>query len=171
MILRQPYGFLIRHFRAIHLIILALISYLIYRTNKLESFFQDYIASGYTTKLTDFASQYFNSIVFFSFIILITILISILLLMKSKKKSIKYYLLTTIYYSFLMILFILSYNVLIELESTSLEASTIRVYRDIINLFTYPQYIFATYTLLRGVGFDIKSFNFNKDLEDLDLIE
>ncbi len=171
MILRKPYGFLIRHFRAIHLIILALISYLIYRTNKLESFFQDYIASGYTTKLTDFASQYFNSIVFFSFIILITILISILLLMKSKKKSIKYYLLTTIYYSFLMILFILSYNVLIELESTSLEASTIRVYRDIINLFTYPQYIFATYTLLRGVGFDIKSFNFNKDLEDLDLIE
>ena len=43
MILRKPYAFLIKHFKLIHLIISALIAFLIARTNKILVFFKDYM--------------------------------------------------------------------------------------------------------------------------------
>ena len=46
MILRKPYAFLIRHFKLIHLILTVLLAYILYKTNKLLSFFNQYLSSG-----------------------------------------------------------------------------------------------------------------------------
>ncbi len=171
MIFRKPYGFLIKHFRIIHIILMLLFCYIIYKTKGFLDFFNLYINSGYSTNLTNFAKTYFNFFTFILFAITLSSLIAILFLMLSKKKSCKFYIISVIYYAILLIAAILAYSVLLELQQTSVEANVIRAYRDIFNILYYPQFIFIVFTLLRGIGFDIKNFNFNKDLEDLDLLE
>ncbi len=171
MVLRKPYGFLIKHFKKIHLAILFLLCFLIYKTKGFLDFLNLYIDNGYTTNQTSFASTYFNLGIFLIFAITIASLVAICFLMLSKKKNSKYYIISIVFYSALLILFFFGYNLLVDLEYTTKEASVIRVYHDIFNIAYYPQFIFIIFTLLRGIGFDIKSFNFNKDLEDLDLLD
>ena len=51
----------------------------------------------------------------------------------------------------------------------TVEASAARTIRDIANIAYYGGYLIMIYTLVRGIGFDIKNFNFGEDLQDLDL--
>ena len=50
MILRKPYGFLIKHFRLIHLILTTLYIYLAIKVNSLLKFYNNFI-SGSESKL------------------------------------------------------------------------------------------------------------------------
>ena len=46
MIVRKPFAFLIKHFKAIHLFLLALLVYVCYKYNGIVSFLGNYISTG-----------------------------------------------------------------------------------------------------------------------------
>ena len=52
MILKKPYGFLIKHFKIINLILLVPILYIILKFGDIAGFFRDYVAAKYNTPIS-----------------------------------------------------------------------------------------------------------------------
>lgn len=169
MVLRKPYAFLIKHFRIIHAIIAALILYLLATTTNIVSFFHDYVTNGYFSYSANLAGTYVNLLMYGALVLILTSTIAIYLLFRNKNKSRALYLASIIYYVILFVGLILIYSVFRTLETGSLEASTARVYRDLSLIIYLPQFFFLFYMAFRAIGFDIKKFNFAKDLEELEI--
>ncbi len=171
MVLRRPYAFLIKYFKLIHLGILFLIGFIFYKTSDLMSFYSDYIKANFRTTETLFADGYFDFSVIGAFFLLLALAITIFLLMRFKKKNTLYYLSTIIFYGVLFIIFFMIHGNLMELERSSVDSATVLIYRDIINLIFYPQFIFIFMTVLKAIGFDIKTFSFVSEFDELELSE
>ncbi len=169
MILKKPYAFLIKHFKLIHFILAILTIFLAYRINKLVLFFNSYIEAGYRLTESNIASNYIN--VWMYIVVVLALLISIIvyLLLKFKDKPRKYYAFFITYYIFLFSLLTVAFSALQGIELTVIDAKTIRIYRDLSLLFSLPQYFFLIFASFRGIGFDIKKFNFSKDISDLQI--
>lgn len=171
MILRKPYAFLIRYFKIIHIIIAILTIYLAFRTNKIVTFFNDYVANGYFSYSSNLSGTYINFFMYLSAILIILATLTIYLLMKQKKKPTVFYISLIIYYVFLFGLITITYSILRDLETSLVEVKAIRAYRDLSIIFTIPEYFFIIVLIVRGIGFDIKKFNFAKDLQELKISE
>jgi hypothetical protein len=72
-------------------------------------------------------------------------------------------------YITIFLVYIYFFNIFQNLEINTPSASTIRLYRDFALLALIPQFVFAVIATLRGIGFDIKKFNFSKDLQELSI--
>ena len=171
MIIRKPYAFMIKHFRMIHLILTLLLIFLAYKTNTIYSFFNGYAKNGYYTYSANMSSKYINLYMFLAIVAVLLITSFVYLLMKWKKKSRLYYIFLSLFYIILFVGFLVYFNVFLNILNNPLGSKTVRLYRDIMILLYFPQYIFIILGIVRAVGFDIKKFDFKKDLEDLDISE
>ena len=171
MILRKPYAFLIKHFKLIHLFLSLLFFILLLHTGKINSFFVDYVNAGYTTNELNIASNYISSWIFVIISAVLIFNILIFLLMRQKEKNTKLYLGIIIFYMILLVAVILTHNVMNTIEVGTLSAQTGRVFRDLSFAFYVPQIFFFVYALLRGIGFDIKKFDFENDVRDLEVTD
>lgn len=167
MILRKPYAFLIKHFRLIHIILFALFAYLAIKANSIVTFFKDYIT--YKGSIDIIASNYINVWIFVFSLLIIVLSLIVFFLMRYKNKPKTFYVITLILSIVGMILFIYLYGNIRELESISVSAKEIRLYRDISKINYLLYVIMCIPILIRGLGFDIKKFNFSKDLQELNL--
>lgn len=168
MIIKKPYAFMIKHFRLIHVILSLLMVFLISKTSSIVSFFNEYVKNGYYTLNS---GSYINFYMFISIILIIVISAFVYLLMKWKNKSRNLYIFTIGFYFVLFILFIVYFNVFSNISLNQINVRGIRAYRDIIIIAYVPQYILLAFHVIRAVGFDIKKFDFKKDLEELDIAE
>jgi len=91
--------------------------------------------------------------------------------MKQKEKKVLIYLFATIYYFLCFMLYIFFITVFGNLEYTSYNNQTLVLFRDISMVMYYLNYIFIVIAFIRGFGFNIKQFNFSKDLMELDISE
>ena len=171
MIIRKPYAFLIKYFKVIHIIIFLFILYLVFSTRNIYMFFKNYLLTGTYTYIENMAGNYINFIMFLGSIILIASFLLIYLLMKQKEKKVLYYLLGIIFYFITFILFIVFLNVFNSLEFTSLSNQSLVLYRDMALALYYLNYYFLVIAFVRGFGFNVKKFNFEKDLKELDITE
>ncbi|HOP65883.1 MAG TPA: hypothetical protein PLX66_02560 [Bacilli bacterium] len=169
MILKKPYAFLIKHFRLIHLFLAIAAIYLTYKTNKIVVFFNSYIKNGYRLTETNIASNYVTIFMYLAIIVILITALIIYLLFKEKDKPRKFYAYLIVYYILLFGLLTFAHGALSNLELTTVAAKTVRVYRDLSLIFSLPQYFFLVFALLRGIGFDIKKFNFSKDISELQI--
>ena len=167
MVFRRPYAFLIKYFRLIHIILFILFAYITFKANSILTFFKDYI--NYKGSMEIISSDYINVWIFIFSILIISISIIIFFLMRYKKKPKLFYVITSIVSVISIILFLYLYGNIKALESTSMAAREIRLLRDISRFNYWMLFIMCIPTLIRGLGFDIKKFNFNKDLQDLNL--
>ena len=167
MILRKPYAFLIKRFRLIHIVMSFMMIYLAYKTGAAVKYFNDYISSDVILKSQ--ASNYFNTIMFVIVILIVAFSAVVYYLLRYKKKPRMTYLVTIIGYLFSLVIFYNSFSVFKELETTILEAKTIRLWRDLLTFCLYYQYIMTVIMLIRGLGFDIKKFNFQTDIKELEI--
>lgn len=171
VILKKPYAFLIKNFRLIHLILTILIGYLLFRTYNLYSFFSRYVDNVHATLSDANPSNYITIFMFLVSVIIITFSLAMYLLMKKKDKPKNLYIILSIYYIALFIGFI-SYFVLFKsMDSVQLTLRNAMIIRDVTMIILLPQAVLLVLSLIRAVGFDIKKFNFSKDLKDLDLSE
>lgn len=166
MILRKPYAFLIKYFRLIHLVICVLIGYLISRTNNILNFFKDYISDDI---LEIDASNYVNFLVYLSLILVIGLVVLMVVLMRKKDKPLLFYIFTIIGYSTLFVAFVYLGSVISSLEFKLLDRKTISLARDITRFMLIGQWVFLVPYVIRTLGFDIKKFDFKRDLEELDI--
>lgn len=171
MILRKPFAFLIKHFKLIHFVMFGLMVYITYSTNLILTFLNEYMASTLTlitheSYLSLFKTSFFVSIAFIFIVNLI-----ILGLMAFKKKPIKIYIYNFIAFLYVLIVFLVAKNIISSLEIALVEVRTLKLVQDLLFGAVLIESISLVFTAIRATGFDIKSFNFVKDLEDLDITE
>ena len=166
MIVRKPFAFLIKHFKAIHLFLFGLLVYVCYKYNGIVSFLRNYISTG--NGRYD-AINYINYIPIYVILGSIVIMAIIYYLMKYKDKPKKLYLISIIGYIIVIVLFIFLFSYLRTFSNTIIEQKTLRLYRDISLMGLIFQYIIIVIMLIRGLGFDIKKFNFSKDIQELNI--
>ena len=169
MILRRPYAFLIKHFRLIHLILFALLAIITYNASTVLNFFKDYITANGNMEIL--SSNYINVFIYIAPIIIIGLSILIFYLMKYKDKPRLYYIILIIVSILCTGVYTYLYLNIRSLETTTVSARIIRLYRDIARSNFYVLFVMCIPTLIRGLGFDIKKFNFSKDLKELNLSE
>ncbi len=166
MIVRKPFAFLIKHFKAIHLFLFGLLVYACYKYNAIVSFLRSYISTG--NGRYD-AVNYINYTSIYVILGAIAIMLVIYYLMKHKDKPKKLYLFSIIGYIIVIVLFIFLFNYLRTFSNSTIEQKTLRLYRDISLMGLIFQYIIIVIMLIRGLGFDIKKFNFSKDIQELNI--
>lgn len=171
MILKKPYAFLIKKFRLIHIIITILTGFILIKSYNLYSFFSRYVSSVYTTLNDATPSNYITIFMFLISILIVVLSSSIYFLMKKKKKPHLLYIVLSTYYLVYLAIIIYYFALLKGMESVALSIRDAMIYRDLALIVFLPQVVFLILSLIRGVGFDIKKFNFSKDLKDLDINE
>lgn len=163
MIIRKPFAFLIKHFRIIHLLLLVPMLYLALKFGDISSFFKDYVNAGYKTVETTIAGNYITILTFLSLFILIISNAIIFILMKAKKRNSLLYAINIIYYIFLAVFSVILYNTMATMETTQTETTLIDLIKDISGICVIPIYILIIITFIKGVGFNIKTFRFEKN--------
>lgn len=173
MILKKPYAFIIKHFRIIHLLLLIPMLYLIFKTKAMVSFFSTYIINDYSlnfnTVLSSLSSEYINVLMYISVLIILITFITMSILLQQKEKPTKFYNISIVYYIFIFILITASFNIFNNIEKNTMDDVVIRLVRDIGYIIHLSQYIFVIFTFIRGIGFNLKKFNFKSDIEELEI--
>lgn len=172
MILKKPYGLLIKHFKLIHILLTIAAAFLISRTGTVIDFFRDYVANDYSVTIIDnMASYYVNWVIYLLIFVILIVLIALYVLLKYKKKPSKFYMAAIGYYVFLLLMMFVAAALIGSLNNGLWETASARQYRDFANIIYYPQYIFVLLFATRALGFNVKQFDFKNDLKDLELSE
>jgi len=168
MILRKPYGFLIKHFRFIHLIITAILIYLA----KFSTDIYKYINSCIDDQVNRYnALEYINYNIYIFIGILILLFGVIYWLFKYKGKPRNIYILSIFGYIVIAIYLFIVFGYFTDIPNNIIDQKVIRAYRDITLMTVMFQYIITIIMFLRGLGFDVKKFNFTKDIQELNLTQ
>ncbi len=169
MILRKPYAFLIKHFKLIHLIISACMIYLIFRTELMINFINEYINAVTSVVGQPIVSELYNVWVIVLPIIVLVFSIILLLTMAVKNKPKTYYVLMIGIHVALIATYFYGYTVFYKMQNTIVDLKTIKALRDVLMYCIIFQGAFSIATIVRGIGFDIKKFDFGSDLDGLEL--
>lgn len=169
MIIRKPYAFLIKHFRLIHGILFVMLLYLAIKSLKIYSFFNDYATNHFYTPSANLTSSHISVLMFLACILVILISIAIGYLLSVKNKRIKLYVFNCMFYAILIAYYIYIFNVFSDLNKTALSIESVRAIRDISLIVVFPQVIFIVLASIRMLGFNLKKFEFKKDLQDLQI--
>ena len=167
MILRRPYAFLVRHLRIIHAILLCCSAFLLYKTFGVTSFFGSYIKTSGSVDVSNAANTYVTSWMYISAILIIIFSGVIIYLLNHKKKSILIYLISTIFYLVLLIGFFLLSSFLYDLQFSNADIRLINIIRDAFRFSIVIQIVAIGFFFIRTIGFDLKHFDFKKDVLDL----
>ncbi len=166
MVFRKPYAVLIKNFKKIHLVLTGLIIYLIFKTSDVVDFYKDYLNSLVSSEN---ASSYISGLMYIFLLLIIGISIIIYLLMRYKKKPNLLYLLVVVAYIVIFMVFIVTSINLNALERDVFDPKNFRLIRDILRISLALEYILFIPMLIRTLGFDIKKFDFAKDLYELNI--
>ena len=170
MILRKPYAFLIKYFQQIHLVLIALCSFLFYKSITLQTFVRNFIATESYDASLESVHHYTNFWTYFCFIALFLIVLILMTLLRYKKKPWKIYLLIFLEYFLLLCVFLYISSFFDQYDAYSLMTS-IMAGRDLLFLVTLPQYLVFVIFAVRFLGLDLKKFGFKQDDEYLDIKE
>lgn len=168
MILKKPYAFLIRHFRFIHLILTGLLTYLVIKFGNIYTFLNKVIENP--VNRYD-ALSYINYSLMIYVIIILLLCFVIYKLLKYKDKPRRVYIFTIFGYIIISFFMIILFNYINRLNIGINSEKTIRLYRDILLITLFFQYYFIIVMGIRGLGFDIKKFDFGRDIQELNLNE
>lgn len=172
MILKKPYAFLIKYFKLINILICGLAIYIAYNSYSIYSFFSEYINNNYSGNYYEsFYTSYISPFTYLVFILIILGILVVNLLLIYKKKPTKFYIFSFIYYTIILIFLSFIKNIMITLETSVITAETARIYRDLSLIFFVPQIYIVIMYLFRGFGVNLKKFNFEKDLKELEINE
>jgi len=171
MILRRPFAFLIKHFKLIHFIMLGLMIYITYNTNLILTFLNEYMASTLTLITHETYLSLFKTSIFVAIGFVFVVNTIILILMAFKKKPIKVYIYNFIAFLGILIVFMVARSTIGNLEIALVEVRTLKLVQDLLFGAVMIEAAALVFTAIRATGFDIKSFNFVGDLEDLNVTE
>jgi Na+/melibiose symporter and related transporters len=171
MILRKPFAILIKNFRLIHLFLSVLLCYLAYKTYMLNSFFDAYILNPIELVSPDEVAELCTLSIYIvpAFMILGSIIIATL--MKFKEKPIFFYITSIIICIITIVVYVFANNTLVSLEIALQDVRIIKLNQDFLKTILILQGFCFIITLVRATGFNIKKFNFNNDLQELEIDE
>ena len=171
MILRKPYAFLIKNFKLFHLIMTILMAYVFYKTWTILSVFNDYFASGTALIGSNASATTYTFMLFFIPVLIIIFSLILFWVMVVKKKPSSLYIITIIIYIYALAMFGMGKSTLLNMEINILDIRLIKMTRDLTTIAFILQIYPLVKSLVRAVGFDIKQFDFGKDLAELEIEE
>lgn len=171
MILKKPYAILIKYFKLIHVFLTIFIVYTIYKVNLLLKFFNNYISNQTSVVGQNLKDNLYTNLMFVIPIIILLISIALLWLMIKKKKPYRFYLVNTFIYIIVFIVIVYTSIFLGNMEKSLVDVVNVRVVRDLLTITILLQSVSLIVSFIRAIGFDIKSFEFLSDLQQLQLDE
>lgn len=169
MIIKKPYAFLIKHFRLVHALLFCLLLFIVFKSFNIYSFFSNYAQTHLYVNTNNLADSYVPGFLYLITILAVIVSFIIYYILTMKQKSNKTYLFVFLYYLVLIIFYIYIHGVFEGLEQKSLDVESIRAMRDISIIVIVPQFILLFIILGRTLGFNLKHFDFKKDLEELEI--
>lgn len=166
MVFKKPYAFFIKYFRLINLILSLLLIFITYKLNLLRQVINN-IYLGKVVNYTSLKSDYIGFRMYLLLFIVLVILISIIFLFVKKKKPLYDYLYCVIYLVFVLVYLISISNLFLTLDDSIVEITTLKLYTDISFLIIVPIIYFLIKYILIVIGFNLKKFNFSKDIIEL----
>ena len=115
------------------------------------------------------AVGYINYNIYIFIAILLVLFGIIYWLFKYKDKPRNVYIISILGYIAIGIYFLVVFGYFSELPNNIIDQKVIRAYRDITLMTLLFQGIYTIIMFLRGLGFDVKKFNFTKDIQELNL--
>ena len=171
MIFRKPYAFFIKFFKFFHLIIFILSSILLYRTSLVYNFMMEYCKSNPNVIGKNLTSSLFVWWVYILVFIILAVNILIIFILIRKVKPYMYYVFNICLYIFVVVVFILSHRVIFNMQTMLVATKTTLAIRDFLNLARLLQTVSVIFYLIRSTGFDIKKFDFVRDLHGMNISE
>lgn len=173
MILRKPLAFLIKHFKFIHFILVLISVYLIYKTSAVLVFFNEYISAINTIPdvADNLASIYITPTMYLLIFLMMLGTALILTILKYKEKPVKFYFFNIFVCVLVLAIFLYDYSILESLENGLVDIQKLELARDLLLLSIIVQNVSLIILGVRAAGFDIKSFNFNENLAELEIDE
>lgn len=165
MILKKPYAFLVKHFKIIHALLLGSVIYLFFKTWNIVNFFSSYLNNQNIVR--DLSEDYVNGIMTFLVVVILFLSGIIIYLLRYKKKPFFFYLYTVSVYVLVLISYFLATSIISGLEFTAQDLRVINIIRDIYWVLAVVQIPIIISCFMRAIGFDVKKFDFKKDLLDL----
>lgn len=171
MILRKPYAFFIKYFKIIHLIMAVFMCLLIFQTNSFLVFFNQYINSEVIIVGQALSSNTFStfSYLYISLVLILDVIIWILLEFKDKKRL--FYVLNFIGYILVLALYVYLNSLLATMEKQIVDTRLLMTVRDLVIICFTVQTVSTFFVIVRFLGVDIRKFNFESDLKELDVLE
>ncbi len=178
MVIRNPYGFVVKYFKIINFLMLIPMVYLALNFGDLANFFKDYVANGYMTKESNFTETYITSLSIISTVGLMVINVIIYIIIATKKKMSLYHLVGSIYYAILIFASVFFSTALTNIEIYNMEATFANFVRDTASMCVLPAYPLIVWGITVIIGFNFKTFRLDyyselkvSDEEDDDEIE
>lgn len=169
MIFRKPYAFFIKYFRLINFILTALLLIFMVDLWKLHEAVIK-LSSGSTSNYSTL-SNFVDFKVYLLIFIIALILIAMIVLLRRKEKPFKDYLFALLYNGILLVYIMSVSSMFLSIDESIVEISTMKVYRDISLIVIFPLIYFIVRYFLIVIGFNIKKFNFSKDIEELEIAD
>ena len=170
MIIRKPYAFLIKNFKKIHILILLLSLYIVYKLFDVSSFINEFMRLGTYDLFLDPITNHITLFLQISILIIFVASTAILALLRYKGKPWKIYLVPVIEY--LVLFFVLNMiKGFFNSYTDTIETTDLRLSRDLLMIFIIAQFPAIGIFVMRILGLDKKKFNFNQDKEFLELNE
>ena len=170
MIIRKPYAFLIKNFKKIHILLLLISLFVLYRLFDVGNFVKEYMSFGTYDAYLNPITKHITFWLLLGIFVLVVGTASLIILLIYKKKPWKVYLIPFIEYLTLFFVlkmiksFFIGYTY--DVETTDLNMS-----RDLLAIFQILQLPAIGIFVMRVFGLDINKFNFNTDKEFFELSE
>lgn len=172
MVIRKPYAFLIKRFRLIHIFLFILNALLVFPIYGLYSFYSNYYTSNNMSSIYGAFEANFRYWPYFVYILLMIVLGTILGMFISKKKPYAYYIILIGIYSIAMGILTYAY---ISLENyafaDNIDPTSIKMLMDLLTLDIVMMFVSGILLALRVAGFRVKRFDFQKDLDEMEISE
>ena len=171
MILRKPYAFLIKNFKLIHAVMTIFMAYIFYKTWSILSVFNAYFNSGKALIGTSTAAKAYPFLLFLLPVLIIILSLILFGVMAVKKKPSSLYIITIVMYIYSIVMFSIGRSTMLDMEINVLDIRLIKMARDLTTIAFILQIYPLFKSLVRATGFDIKEFDFGKDLAELEIEE
>lgn len=167
MIVRKPYAFLIKNFRLIHLFMLIISSYLLYKINNALQFFNEYVKTRQFIQSDTLISDTVPITIIIFSLLIIAMSVAIIVLFRKKDKPVLFYFSSVIFYAVLIIFTLVTRGIMTTIILEGIDPRISRIFRDFWLIFLLLQIIVTGFNLVRTLGFDVKKFHFGEDLVEL----
>ena len=171
MVLRKPYAFFIRIFKPVHLIMAAAIAYLIYLNSIILNFFNTYMTSTNNVVGESIRSSLINNFLYIIPVGIIILSLIILGIMVRKKKPITFYVVNIFAYIIVIVIYFYTSNFLGVLESSIVAIKVVKLMHDLSLISIFIESVSFVFFVIRGMGLNLKKFNFDSELSKFDINE
>lgn len=168
MILRKPYAFLIKNFRKIHIVLIALCAYIFYKHLQVYNFVKEYVELESYSSFLEPIDDYTNLLSYLSIIVVIAITVLLLITLRRKEKPWKLYMVILGEYVLMLFAFIMTTNFFHTYDDTTAVTQILAI-RDLLLIASFPQYLSFLILFIRITGLDLNKFSFATDQEFLEL--